>query len=85
MLKIYSVYDKKLGCYMNPFVVQHEQQALRSLQTTVNSGDNQLSEYSEDFDLYYLGSFNESQGIFDKPDSGNPEFILNALSLRKEA
>lgn len=77
--KVYSIFDKKVGCYAPPFSVSHEAQAVRDLQTAVRSGGSQLSEYPEDFDLYYVGDFDDCQGRF---TSENPVFVTNASALQ---
>jgi len=58
----YSIYDKKAGLYHPPMFMQHEVQAVRAVQHSASSPDNQLAKYPDDFALVCVCEFNESTG-----------------------
>jgi len=82
-LKIYSVRDIKVGSFEKPMFVKHEQEIIRSLTTVVNQKNSQviISQYPEDFELHYLGEYDDSTGKFNL--MANSQFILTTDSLRK--
>jgi len=81
MIRMYSVKDVKTGSFMNPFNGQDHVQAQRCLQVAVNDENVHLHHFPEDFELHFVGEFNQSTGKFTSPET--PEFICQALSLVK--
>ncbi|WNK13269.1 MAG: nonstructural protein [Microvirus sp.] len=72
-LQICAVYDSATQMFGRPFFVQARGHALRSFTDEVNKGDKQsdISNHSDDFDLYHFGHFDDNSGIWhllDKPD-----------------
>jgi len=47
---------------MRPFFSVNPQVAMREISATLRKGETQMSEYAEDFSLYYIGEFNEARG-----------------------
>jgi len=73
-LKIYAIRDRQTDQYGNPmFLIQHGQ-AVRSFSDEVNRKEdtNGLYRHPEDFDLYYLGEYDSSEGEF---ETRKPEMI----------
>lgn len=64
MLKVYSVYDSKVGAYMNPIYLRSKGEAVRVFTETVNSPDHQFAKNPEDFTLFELGDWNEENANF---------------------
>lgn len=54
-----SVYDKKACEFAPVFCVNNNVVAVRNFETTVKQGNNNLSDYPEDFSLVKVGEFNE--------------------------
>jgi hypothetical protein len=79
LMNVFALYDKKVCAYGNPFCASHPAQALRMLQQLVNSKDNQVAQYAEDYDLYDIASFDDCQGKFVCDEI---KFVVNAASLR---
>jgi len=75
---MFAIRDLKIGAYKSPFIARNAGDATRMLQGAINQGNSQLSEYPADFELYYIGTFNDVSGIL---DSIKPEFVCSALSL----
>jgi len=69
---IFTVRDAKAEAYMQPFFGRSKGEAIRAIQTEVNSGkqDNMLASYPEDFNLFYIGEFNEQTGEIILPEGG---------------
>lgn len=64
MLKIYTVYDSKAECYLQPFYCKSKGDALRSFAEIANDKQAQIGKYPEDFTLFELGSWDESTCLF---------------------
>ena len=64
---IVSIKDTAADAYGRPAFVATEGVALRQFQDEVNraSDDNQLYKHSQDFHLYLLGTFDDTNGVFD--------------------
>lgn len=54
--------DRAIDAYMQPFFVQHRNQAIRGLQDEVNREGSELGKHPEDYDLYLLGEWDEQTG-----------------------
>lgn len=79
-MNIYSIRDNKSGVYNNPFYCVHLQDAKRQFARAANDDRLNLSMFSEDFDLYYLGVFDDQQGHFNLLDK--PEFVMSAAEAK---
>lgn len=79
-LNIYAIFDRKSLTYGIPFFAPASAVALRMCQTAVNSGSpSDVSLYPEDFSLYCLGSFTDSDGCI-TPSA--PQFVINLAELK---
>lgn len=59
---VYAVKDELVG-FMQPFILQNDQQALRSFEATVNATDgNPIARAYKDMSFYRLGTFDDSTG-----------------------
>ena len=63
---VVSVKDRAADVFNRPFFVPHRNVAIRDFTDEVNraAADNQLNKHPDDFDLYLLGQFDDSKGIF---------------------
>lgn len=77
MLKVYSIKDTK-GSFYEPMVAQNDALAVRNVRGVVNSGKGLLAQYPEDFELWYIGQFDEVTGII-APGELKCVVRLNAL------
>jgi hypothetical protein len=73
-LLIFAVRDRATDQFGNPMFLIASGQAIRSFTDEVNraASDNQLYQHPDDFDLYALGSFETTSGMF---DVGVPEQV----------
>jgi hypothetical protein len=63
-LFIYTVYDSKAECYLSPFYCKSKGEALRSFAEIANDKQSQIGKYPEDFTMFELGEFDDSNAEF---------------------
>lgn len=65
--KIFTVRDRALNAYGQPFFASSVGGAVRGFSDEVNrsADNNQLHKHAEDFDLFTLGEFDDSTGTFE--------------------
>lgn len=66
ILRLYSVRDVVAGTFGRPFVSQSNAVAVRSIGDEINraSSDSILQSHPSDFELFFLGEFNDENGRF---------------------
>lgn len=84
MLHCVALFDKKARAFARPFFVAHTDLAIRSVSGEVNQGAvSDLSRHPEDFSLYLMGTFDDSNGYFQL--TAQPVVIVEAVALKKGA
>lgn len=78
LLEIFSVFDVKAECYMQPFFCRNSGMALRLFTAAVNEEGTQFNLHAEDFSLWRVGEFEERTG---KVGSVVPVQIAGAFEL----
>jgi len=78
-LKIFSLYDEKAQVFNTPQYLAHKGEAIRMLQTTLGAKESMMSKYPEDFNLYCLGTYDDSTGKIISNDI--PELVIRATEL----
>lgn len=68
---IVSVFDRATQAYARPVFVRSEREALRSFTDEVLRVDpaNELAKHPGDFELWYVGEFDDSSGQFEVLDA----------------
>lgn len=61
MLKLYAIKDTK-GAFEAPFIAINDAVATRTIKSYINSGKDVHSQFPEDFELWYLGDYDELTG-----------------------
>lgn len=61
---IFSVRDRAIDAFMQPFFAPATGAATRSFVDEVNRADSPMNQHPEDYDLYLLGTFDDSTGEF---------------------
>ncbi|WNK12796.1 MAG: nonstructural protein [Microvirus sp.] len=71
---IVSVRDGASGAFGRPFFVHARGQAIRSFTDEINrsAADNEMNRHPEDFDLFFIGTFDDSNGGM----TNAPELLL---------
>jgi hypothetical protein len=78
---IVSILDTAAGAYGRPAYLASEGVAIRQFQDEVNraADDNQLYKHPDDFQLFYIGTFDDNSGAFDLLAS--PKMIARAKDV----
>jgi hypothetical protein len=81
LLYIVAVKDRAADVFNRPFFVPHRNVAVRDFTDEVNraSADNALNKHPDDFDLYLLGQFDDSNGAFIR--EGSPTVLVRAKDV----
>jgi len=77
-LKIYSIRDSKSEVYNQPFYKKTHGEAERDFRSLVNDEKSTINKYPEDFDLYYLGDYDDNTGKLQTNDS--PQHVIKAVN-----
>jgi hypothetical protein len=79
--RIYSVRDSKGEIYGQPFFKITHGEAERDFNMLANDPQSTVSRFPEDFDLYYLGDYDDVTGaILALP---SPQHVVKAVNLVK--
>lgn len=76
---IVAVRDNRVEAYMQPTFVHHKGAAIRAFLDHCRDDKSDFIRHPEDFDLYFLGSFDDKKGGFLPPPSGEPERLCRAI------
>ena len=63
--EVFSVYDEKANYYHTPFYARNSEEAKRMFGTACRDKQTLLGNNPEDFTLYGIGFFNDSNGMFE--------------------
>lgn len=64
LLKVYSVYDSKVGAYLPPIYFRSKGEAIRSFSTAAQDAKHDFGKYGEDYTLFELGEWDDNNGKF---------------------
>lgn len=78
-LKVFSVRDAATEVFTRPFFMLTKAEAIRTFAKEANEPESNLSNYPLDYELYYLGTFDQDSGKF---TSEHPENLGTAASYR---
>jgi len=79
--KVYSIYDTKGEFYTRPFYCKTAGEAERIFQQLVNDEKSTIFQFPTDFDLFFLGEFDEISGKL-IPET-TPEHVVKALHVKQ--
>lgn len=74
-LFVFSVYDKAVGAYLQPFYARAKGEAIRQFTEACHDEKSLFAKHGTDYLLVYLGSFDDVTGLF---TTGEPERLLAA-------
>lgn len=63
-MRLYSVYDSKAEQFSPPQTYHNDMLALRGFEAIVNDDKMLIKKYPEDFSLYYVGNFSDTDGRY---------------------
>ena len=76
--EVYSVYDKAVKAYLQPFFMRSKGEAIRSFSAAVNDEKGPFSRNRDDYVLYFVGVFDDNTGLF---TSGESQRVLGAAEV----
>lgn len=59
-LKVFTIHDSKAEAYLQPFFLATKGQAIRNITEILCNSEHQFSKYPEDFTLFELGEYDDS-------------------------
>lgn len=78
---LYCIKDVKVSAFTSPFTMQGDVQAKRYFHEMSNDENTTLSKYPADFELFRLGSFDDSSGeLFT-----GLEFLCNVVTVMSDS
>lgn len=80
--KAYTVRDSKAEVFHNPWYQTTHGEAERSFKAMVNNKETMVGKYPEDYDLYYMGEFDDEKGIIISLET--PQHIVKAVQLQQQ-
>lgn len=80
LLKVFAVRDGKAEFYMSPFFQKTMGEAERSFRSLVNDEKSIVHQYPEDYDLYYLGEYDDQSGKLAPLDA--PQHLQKAVHCK---
>lgn len=78
-LKMFSIRDQKTEVFNTPFFQKTMGEAERNFAQTVNDPKTMLHQHPQDFDLYYLGEYDDNTGKFVVCDT--PQHVSKAIAF----
>lgn len=78
---LYSIYDTKTEVYMAPVAFPNEATAMRQVSVALTK-DGMMSRYPEDYDLYCVGTWDDTEGRVNP--LAQVRFITKLTKLMKE-
>lgn len=81
-LKIYSIRDAKAEIFNMPFYKKTHGEAERDFHQLCQDEKSTPAKYPEDFDLYYIGTYDDVTGRIESLDT--PQHITKAIQMRKQ-
>lgn len=77
--QIFALRDNQIGTFSPPFFETHEIEAKRGVQQALKQEGSKLKNHPGDFDLYLLGTYDDTSGKMTNTD--NPQLIINLSAL----
>lgn len=78
-LLAFSIRDSKAEVFYTPFFSKTHGEAERNFRQAVNDEKTTLNKYPEDFDLYYLGKYDDNTGKLESLDT--PSHVIKAVNV----
>lgn len=80
-----AIKDRALNAYMRPFFAQTKGQAIRMFNDEINNADSPMHKHPDDYDLWYLGEWDDQTGRLDNQGEYEHEFQPEQLAIGKNA
>lgn len=80
VINVFAIRDSKTEAYLQPFFMEKQAVAIRTLSDCVSDPGHAFGAHPEDYDLFHLGTFSDQDGKFDLLDT--PKHIVKLLELK---
>lgn len=80
LINIYTIYDSKAAAYLQPFFAMTDGVAQRQISDAILEPDHQFAKHTEDFTLYRLAIFDDSDGGI----SPKKQLLITLLELKAQ-
>lgn len=78
-LKAFTIRDTKGEVFNTPFFQKTHGEAERSFKSLLNDQQSMVAKYPEDYDLYYIGEYDDQSGQLLGLDT--PQHIVKAIQI----
>lgn len=78
-----SIKDRALDAFLRPFFVPHRNLAIRGFTDEVNRVDGDMFKHPEDYDLYFLGVFDDVAGVM-MIGHDRPNLVVRGQDVKRE-
>jgi hypothetical protein len=75
-LKVYTVHDKAVGAFLQPFFSRSKGEAIRSFTEACNDANSQFNKHAGDYVLFELGEYDDGSSLF---ACSEPVRVISAL------
>lgn len=82
ILKMFSIRDTKGEIFNPPYYAKTHGEAERQFKTLTNDPKSTINQYPEDFDLYYLGDYDDQTGKLKSLDT--PQHLIKAALVNTD-
>lgn len=79
-LKMYSIRDQKAEIFNIPFFKKTHGEAERDFTELVRDEKSMPAKYPEDYDLYFVGTYDDQTGVTDSLDT--PQHMAKAVTFK---
>ena len=79
ILKAFTIRDSKGEVFNTPFFQKTHGEAERSFKELVNDQQSMVAKYPDDYDLYYIGEYNQDTGVLRPTDT--PQHVAKAINV----
>lgn len=69
MLKVFSVFDSKVGAYLPPMIMRSVGEALRAFGNACNHSESDFCKFAEDYTIFEIAEWDELTGTLLPHDS----------------
>lgn len=63
LVKVFTIYDSKAEAYLQPFFMKSKGEAIRAITACVEDSQHNFCKYAEDFTLFEIGTFDDSNAF----------------------
>lgn len=77
---VYSVYDRKSKLFDFPWLGQNDNEAIRTFTQIVSQSKN-LANFAEDYELHYIGTFDNETGILSDTKLRPDNYVVSAAAV----